>query len=602
MKKSLAIISVGFLMISVLSGQSGKKLTIIHTNDMHSRLTGYAPELSYTPLTTNDDKTTGGFARIASILKSEKNSSSGTTLVVDAGDFLMGTLFQALEPSSGFQLKLMKKMGYDVVCLGNHEFDFGPAKLAAIIKASSTGDGIPGILLSNAVSDDEDPADDELTELFTKDIIRRKLIMEKDGMKIGFFSLMGVVADENAAYARPVSFAKQLPAAKKMVKELEDEGCNVIICLSHSGVTEGKSGEWTGEDVDLARKVKGIDVIISGHTHTRLDKPLIINGVPVVQTGEYGQNVGKLSLTVSDGKVTLDSYSLITVDDRIAGDPVINSLIEDQKKVVTGQILKPLDMEYDKPLAESEFLLECDEEGDIRGSNLGPLVADAIYSYVNRHVNGGTDIAMVAVGVIRDKIVPGLQTAPDIFRIMSMGRGNDNIPGYPLSKVHVTGHELKSILEILLLAGNSTPENYCYFSGIRVEYNPDKGLLKKIRKVEIIHPDGTASLVDFSKKNSDLYSITANSYMLEFIGIIRKMSKGLINVVPKDSAGKPVLNMNTAVMDFDQKSPGTQEGKEWLAIIEYLSGMKDINGNGVPDVDQKYRSAIQSFFDVSPKK
>ena len=86
-------------------------------------------------MTVNDDKTVGGFSRIATIIKNEKESSSGTTLVVDAGDFLMGTLFQSLEVKTGFQLRLMKTMGYDVACLGNHEFDYGPEKLASIISS-----------------------------------------------------------------------------------------------------------------------------------------------------------------------------------------------------------------------------------------------------------------------------------------------------------------------------------------------------------------------------------------------------------------------------------------------------------------------------------
>ncbi len=139
-------------------------------------------------------------------------------------------------------------------------------------------------------------------------------------------------------------------------------------------------------------------------------------------------------------------------------------------------------MDYDTKLVESDYLLECVELGDIEGSNLGPLVADAIHSYVNEHVTTGIDVSMVAVGVISDRIVPGFQTAPDIFRIMMMGRGNDNVPGYPLARVYVTGKELKSILEILQVAGKSTPANYCYYAGIRVNFDPDKGLLKKIKQ------------------------------------------------------------------------------------------------------------------------
>jgi 5'-nucleotidase/UDP-sugar diphosphatase len=600
MKRSAGIILLSIVLLSPINAQTGKEITIIHTNDMHSRLTGYAPELAYSPLTVNDDNTLGGFARIATIIKNEKNNSDGITLVLDAGDFLMGTLFQGLEPTTGFQLRLMKTMGYDAVCIGNHEFDFGPGKLASIINSAASGGAIPHVLLSNAVFNDQDPADDELSNLYSRKLISQKLIMTREGIKFGIFSLMGVEADGNAAYATPVTFDKQIPAAKKFVKELQDEGCDIIICLSHSGVSKGKSGEWSGEDVTLAEKVKGIDVIISGHSHTKLE-PIIVNGIPIVQAGWGGQYVGKLVLTYDNGDMTLRKYTFIDVDDRIPGDPAIASMIDEQKKYVTEEILAPIGLDYNKPLAESDFLLECNEQGDIVGSNLGPLVADATHNYVNRHIKGGTDISIVAVGMIRDNIVPGLQTAPDIFRIMSMGNGKDKIPGYPLCRLYVTGRELKGILEIMYIAGQSTPGNYCYYAGINANYDPDRGLLKKIQKINIVSPDGTIQVVDFSKENRTLYSVVVNSYILEYVSIIKKLSKGLVKLVPKDGSGNAITDMTTAILDFDQKIDGIQEGKEWLAIVEYLAAMKDINGNGVPDIDPKYKIAIKSLTAVKSK-
>jgi len=95
MRKTLVFL-IWFVSIHSLSAQTEKKITILHTNDLHSRLIGYAHESAYTPLKVNDDKTVGGFARIASIMKAEKESNNGTTLILDAGDFLMGTLFPSL--------------------------------------------------------------------------------------------------------------------------------------------------------------------------------------------------------------------------------------------------------------------------------------------------------------------------------------------------------------------------------------------------------------------------------------------------------------------------------------------------------------------------
>lgn len=580
-----------------LPGQAEKKIVILHTNDLHSRLNGFTPEAEYTPSVTGDDETRGGFARIAAILRSEREGNSGTTLTVDAGDFLMGTLFHSMELKTGFQLRLMKQMGYDVVSLGNHEFDFGPVKTAGIINASLSRGDIPPLLLSNAVLSAEDSGDDELEKLYDTKAIHRKLVLTRDGLKIGFFSLLGKDAVEVAPLAFPVTFEKQTSFARRMVRELEREGCDLIICVSHSGLSKDKKGRWTGEDVRLAKKVRGIDVIISGHSHSMLTEPLIIKGVPVVQTGEYGQNVGRLELVWKSGKMSVNDYRLIPVDDRISGESDVIEAIEAQQSLVTQEILAPLGISYSDQVAETDFLLECNEQGDFRSSNLGPMIADAIHSYINRHSSGGCDISMVAVGVIRDRMVPGIMTAPDVFRIMSLGSGDDEVPGYPLSRLYVTGRELKNILEILMIAHKSSPSNHCFYSGLTVKYDPDRGLLRRINSIEIIGPDGRSGAVSFSKDDNTLYSIAANSYMLEFIGIIKNMSLGLIKVVPKDGSGNPVTDMKKAVIDTDKEQQGVQEGKEWLALLEYIRSMNDGDNDGVPEIDRKYSVSVKTFFE-----
>jgi 5'-nucleotidase len=362
-----------------------------------------------------------------------------------------------------------------------------------------------------------------------------------------------------------------------------------------------KNKEWGGEDVELAKAVSGIDIIVGGHTHTKLDQPLIVNGTVIVQAGEFGEFVGSLSLTYSDKNLKVAGYRLIPVDDNVPGDKIVNKLIDEQKERINAEILIPLGMDYNKPVAENDFIIEGNETGNYIESNLGPLVADAIHYYVNKHGGRGTDVSLIAAGILFDRILPGVQTAPDIFRVVPLGSGNDNIPGYPLSRLFVTGNELKSILEILQVAYKSSGDNYCYYSGIRVDYDPGKVLLTKIKKVDIVHSDGSLANVDFSKKNRTLYSITADSYILEFIGIIKKISLGVINVVPKDAAGNKVKDMKTAIIDMDENKEGVQEGKEWLALIEFLRSMKDTNGNGIPDIDRKYSVPVKCFFPVNSK-
>lgn len=580
-----------------ISGQEEKKIVILHTNDLHSRLNGFSPEAEYTPTSPGDDETRGGFARIAAILRTEKRNNPGITLTVDAGDFLMGTLFHAMELKTGFQLRLMKQMGYDIVCLGNHEFDFGPAKTAGIINSSLAKGEIPPLLLSNAVLSAEESGDDELEKLYDSKVVLRKFILERDGLKIGFFSLLGKNAVEVAPLSKPVSFAKQVPFARKMVRELKKDGCDIVICLSHSGVSRDKKGNWTGEDIRLTKKVRGIDVIVSGHSHSKITEPVIIKGVPVVQTGEYGQNVGRLELVWKNGSVSVSDYRLIPVDDSITGESDIIAAVEEQQSLLAQEILAPLGLSYSDPVAETDFLLECNEQGDFRSSNLGPMIADAIHSYVNRHSSDGCDIGMVAVGVIRDWMVPGVMTAPDVFRIMSLGSGDDDLPGYPLARLYVTGRELKNILEILMIAHKSSPSNHCFYSGLRVSYDPGRMLFNKINSIEILGANGETRDVSFSKDDTSLYSISANSYMLEFIGIIKKMSFGLIKVLPKDASGNPVTDMKRAVIDMDEEQPGVQEGKEWLALLEYVRSMKDIDNNQIPDIDRKYSVPVKAFIE-----
>lgn len=590
MKRFSLFITLLLTISVIVSARQPGKLVLLHTNDLHSKLRGFAPETAYTPLVTGDDNTRGGFARLSSVIAAERSVAGDNLLVLDAGDFLMGTLFHHFEDVDGFQLRLMKKLGYDVVSIGNHEFDAGPDHFAKIVEAARKNGEMPQMVLSNIEFSESDAGDDRLEKLYTDGTIGRSIVIEKPalGLKIGIFALMGIDAGDVAPAAAPVTFSKQIRSARTMVKQLQNEGCNMIICLSHSGLAIDKKGNLAGEDHNLASKVKGIDLIISGHTHTRLTEPLMVNGIPIVQTGAYGTNIGRVVFNVDGGVPVFESSGLIAVDDNIKGDAEVEAVIEERMELVEKGLLAGFGLQYNKIIAESSFDLVCDEYGDLEGSNLGPLVADAIHAFVNSHSPDGSDISIVAAGVIRNPIVAGGQSVPDIFRVMSLGAGKDNVPGYPLSRVYVTGRELKSILEILMIAWKSSPSNYIYYSGIEVRQDPSKGLLRKIISADIVKPDGTRLAVDFSKGNQKLYSIAANSYILEFVGIIKSMSFGLLNVVPKDAAGAPLTDFSMAVINFAGDEGDYAEGKEWLALIEFLSAMPDSDGNGIPDIDKFY--------------
>lgn len=589
MKKTLTLLLLLFTAAVFVNGQSGKKITVLHTNDLHSHFQGFAPESAYTPLSTGDDKTVGGFSRIAAIINAERAANPEGTIVVDAGDCMMGTMFHTMELYSGFELRLMKKAGYDVMSLGNHDFDLGPARYARMVNVAASEGPIPELILSNAVTDPTDVSDDPFEELYDSRLLKQYTVLEREGIKIGLFSLIGKDADESAPYAPPVTFTPIVKTARLMVEKLRGQGCSVIICLSHSGVTLTKEGTWEGEDVELARKVKGIDLIVSGHTHTLLEKPVMVDGTPIVQVESAGKYVGEVELEWDGKKAVFSSYKVIPVNDDIAGDPEIQSLITEQEEKIDFQILKPLGLTCSMPVARASFPLTCEEYGDVASSNLGQFVADAIYRYSNCK-GSGTDIAVTAAGIIRDPVLPGIQSVADIFRVMSLGSGSDGVPGYPLSQIYVTGRELKNIIEALLMTSASTPSNYCFYSHLKVTFDPKKRLFNKVIQLELTDNAGSKSIIDTSKKNKRLYSIVSDSYMLDNISLIKKKSFGLLNVVPKDRNGKSIQDMKTAIMDFDKTRNGTQEGKEWLALIYFLNGNRGQDSVSIPVIPVYYMS------------
>jgi 5'-nucleotidase/UDP-sugar diphosphatase len=328
---------------SVFAVADGKKtFTILHTNDMHSNFIGMGPASDYTPFTLNDDKTRGGYARIAAVIAARKKAreSQGPVLVLDAGDFSMGTAFAAASREIGGELQVMSRMGYDATTFGNHEFDLGPDGLGKAIGVASKAGRIPAVLSSNTDFAGNDPTLADLQQLSKAGLIRRYLVIERGGVRFGLFGVLGKEAQFYTSGAGAVKFLDPVESAKEVVKLLrETEKVDVVIALSHSGVQKDKDGKFrTGEDVHLPEAVPGIDVVIGGHSHTELPEPIIVNGrTPVVQTGKEGKNVGELVISVDGAKLTVDSYRLHPIDDSIAGDHAIGEEI-DKRRAATASI------------------------------------------------------------------------------------------------------------------------------------------------------------------------------------------------------------------------------------------------------------------------
>ena len=383
-----------------------KSFTILHTNDMHSNFIGMAPSADYSPLTVNDDKTTGGYARIAALLAARRKAreSQGPVLVLDAGDFSMGTPFAAASREIGGELQVMAHMGYDATTFGNHDFDLGPDGLAKAIGVASQAGRIPAVISSNTDFSADDPALDGVRQLSKAGLIRRYLVIERGGMCFGLFGVLGKEAQIYTNGAGAVKFPDPVESAREVVKVLrETEKVDVVIALSHGGVAKGKDGEYsTGDDVTLAQAVPGIDVVIGGHSHTELPEPIMANGrTPVVQTGKESRNVGELVMSIEGARLTVDAYRLHPIDDSVAGDKVIDDEINALKKGVTAAVFASRGYSVDQPLAITPQDLPNTYTDYTAGTLLANLVTDAY-----RHATHA-DIGFSVSGLMRASILRG---------------------------------------------------------------------------------------------------------------------------------------------------------------------------------------------------
>lgn len=606
-KIRLSVLVIALLLFPSLLFGKEAFLTILHTNDMHSHLLGLSPNLDYTPFETGDDAALGGWARIAAVIRSEREKRHHPTLVLDAGDFLMGSLFHMVSREEALELRLMKEMGYDVITLGNHEFDLMPKGLAEIIASARQKGGMPEIVFSSAVFDKNDPEDDSLEEIFRKGWIKPYLVREVGGIRIGFFGVMGKDAAEVSPFARPVKFRNPIEVSREMVRVLRDqEKADLVICLSHSGLRERTSHS---EDERLAKEVPGIDIIVSGHTHTKLAQPLRVSGTLIVQAYAHGKNVGILDLAYANGQVTLKGYNLVDVDDRIAGDEKVQKKIESFIGLIEHKILKDHGLAFFQVIAKTGFDIPL-APGE---SGLGNLVADSIRWAVNRIDYDEKDpttkvvFAIESNGVIRDQLVKGKTgnlAVCDLFRTVPLGISRaDESMGYPVITCYLHGYEIKKILEVVTsIYPKKGNKFFLQVSGVRFHYNPNRMIFDRVTDIFIGSEEEGYLPLDYSTSNKALYRVAANLYNATFLNVVGRFTFRILTIVPKDRSGNPVVvgqpkgnpfNLLLPLrVDADREKPGIQELKQWRVLMDYVRSFPDRDGDGLPDIPEAYRAPL----------
>jgi 2',3'-cyclic-nucleotide 2'-phosphodiesterase (5'-nucleotidase family) len=593
-----------FIIPASYASEDVDSITIMFTHDMHSNL---LPFLSEDDGMTVD---TGGYARILSIINEEKNNNQ-EALLLDAGDYSMGTPFQTIFTTHSPELRIMGRMGYDVVTLGNHEFDYRAVGLAQSLNAAAnSGDILPQMVQSNVAfpTDKEGnltPSLKELKNAMDNYGVREYTILERNDIKIGVFGLMG----EESASMAPMSevvFEDTVTHAKRIVKILlEEEKVDLILCLSHSGTEEDKS---KSEDEVLAKKVPEIDVIISGHSHTTLDEPIIIGNTVICSSQDYGRNLGVMELSRSESSDwKLERYELVPVKETIPEDDTITKLVEEYKMAVETEYFEKFHLSFDEVVAMAPFRFPTADETDANHdeSTLGNLISDA-YVYAVKQAEGEdyipVDAAIVPVGTIRDSFFKGDITVADAFRVSSLGIGADMMPGYPLISVYLTGKELKAVCEVDASVTPLMNEAQLFISGMQYTFNPNRLIFNKVIDSSLVKlPNLTDEIAeDYLEQIEDdkLYRIVAGLYSAQMLSVVGEKSFGLLKIEPKTKDGYPITDYEAEII-YETNGDRKSEVKEWYALVSYLKSFD--KEDGVSKIPEYYKEA-QSRKNVEDKQ
>jgi len=391
-------------------------LTILHTNDIHGHMEPFV----------EGKKLVGGLAYLAEIIEEERSVDKAHTLVLDAGDSVQGS------PLSDFYLgkpirESMNKIGYSATVLGNHDFDNGLAVLADRLAKSKS----PALAANLKILKEGSNLEGKTVPYIIKDF---------DGVKVGIIGLVtpdAVQMIKRQDECHMIAVTEPEEALRHELPRMKKDGVDVVIVLSHLGIQK---------DREIAEQFDGIDVIVGGHTHTKLQKPLTIADTIIMQAGCNGKYVGDAHLSIDreTKKVSLRKYELISVEKkRIEPDPEVSKIVrkyEDKLRPILREELTELKTN----LTQRDCHIYREE------SNIGNAITDLLRE------NTGADIGFLTAASMRSNLYKGTLRAGDVYTMFP----------WPdqLMTLSLTGTQIKQMLE----QGMSKMMNGIAFSGLNV--------------------------------------------------------------------------------------------------------------------------------------
>ena len=565
------------------AAEKSKQLDVLFTHDTHSHLN------SFSTIVDGEQKEVGGFAKIKTLID-EKKKENPDTLILDGGDFSMGTLIQTVYDTEAAELRMLGYLGCDVSTFGNHEFDYRSKGLADMLTvAKNSGETVPSLVVCNVDWDSMEKnglseGQKQIQSAFENYGVKDYVVVQKGDVKIAVVGVFGVDALKCAPTCE-LLFKDPVESVKKTVEEIKkNETVDMIACVSHSGTWED---EKKSEDEILAKEVPDLDLIISGHTHSELKEPIQHGNTYIVSCGEYGRNLGLLSMTQKqDGRWELNSYELIPVSEEVEPDQEAQERIDALMDRVDTNYLTNFGYTRDEVLAENDVEFNSLEEMETKHEelNLGDIMSDSyIYSVEHSEDYNGTpvDVAVVPSGCVRDTYTKGDITVEDVYNSFSLGIGTDGLAGYPLIDVYLTGKELKLAAEVDASVSDFMTTARLYCSGLNFTYNPHRMILNKVTDCYLTREDGERIEI----QDDQLYRVVTDLYTGQMLGSVMEMSYGLLKIEPKDKDGNPIENLeDQAIME------GDKELKAWDAIARYMKSFDDTDGNGIPNVPEYYET------------
>ncbi|MGL5279768.1 MAG: bifunctional metallophosphatase/5'-nucleotidase [Cetobacterium sp.] len=449
------------------------ELTLVHVNDVHGR----AKEGKYDGV---------GLARVATIAKAlEQDKNNGKVLLIDAGDTMHGTTFATLTKGESM-VETLNAAGLDYATLGNHDFNYGQDRLEELLSMQKYK-----TLAANVV--------DKTTG---KPIAGTYDIRKIDGKKVGFFGLATpeTYFKTNPNNVKNITIADPIATAKSVVAQMKKEGVKFIVVISHLGDDESTAKKL--QSIGLAEAVPEIDLIIDGHSHTELKEKKVVNGVTIVQTGEYAKNVGvvKVDFDKLKNKIEAIDYTLYTKNIIMNGD---NPVSEDAKvKATIDEISRKQEMVTNVKVGETPILLEGDRAFVRTGeTNLSQLITDAMLWKT------GADVALTNGGGIRASINPGEVTVGDIISVLPFGN-------YVITK-EVKGSDLQKAVENGIRSYPESLGAMAQVSGMTVKFNVKNPAYRRVLEIKVgnekLDPNKTYVVAtnDFMAAGGDGYSSLA---------------------------------------------------------------------------------------------